>query len=166
MLRMLLGISPSCSHFILFPKQEENELKTMFLAMSPRNPGGWFCCCWLLLGGFSRSGWEEHSRDQHWSRALWDMNHVAIPLNPAVLPGYLRQCELPKDILVEYKELLSNKELEFLFHSFYMSSWHFPLPILRGCWFNKYSQCKSWELCFIRWEFWDFKPRRQHLKWA
>ena len=103
---------------------------------------GWFRCCWLLLGAFSRSGWKEHSRDQHWSRASWDMSHVAIPLNPAVLPGYLVQCELPKDTLVEYRGLLSNKELEFLFHSFYISSWHFPAPpptILGGCWFKKYS---------------------------
>ena len=100
----------------------------MSLAMSPRSPGGWFRCCWLLLGAFSRSGWQEHPRDQYWSRASWDMSHVAIPLNPAVLPGYLVQCELPKDILVEYRGLLSNKELEFLFYSFYISSWHFPLP--------------------------------------
>ena len=144
---------PQLLAFHTLSKTGGKRAEDYVLSNVPQESWRLVCCRWLLLGAFTRSGWEEHSRDQHWSRASRDMNHEAIPLNPAVLPGYLRQCELPKDILVEHKELLSNKESAFLFHAFYISSWHFPLPILGGCWFNKYSQCKSWELCFIRWEF-------------
>ena len=40
----------------------------------------------------------------------------------------------------------------------------FLWSVCNTCQLKKYSQSKSWELCFIWWDFLGLKPRRQHLK--